>query len=236
MVRDPAGDFESLLETRIIQSVERRGKYLIILLNGRLKLVFHMMLWGRFRLCESSAKLLRSMVLSLSLSDGTQLRYLDKKLMGKVYIVKDDDFSRIPGFLQLGPEADDARLTQMDFLKRMRRHRGIVKNVLTNQRFVSGLGSAYADEILFDAQILPLRKRGTLTDEEMRRLYSSTKEVLGNAVREIESRIDDRIHEEIRDFLKVHRKGGQPCPRCGNPISELRPNRQVTSFCRTCQK
>ena len=204
MVRDPAGDFESSLQTRIIQLVERRGKYLIISLSGALKLVFHMMLWGRFRLYERSAKLLKSTVLRLSLSDATELRYLDKKLMGKVYIVRSDHFSAIPGFLQLGPEADDAQLTQIDFMKRLRRHREMVKNVLTNQRFVSGLGSAYADEILFDARVLPLRKRSTLTDEEMQSLYSSTKEVLSNAITEIDSRVNDNIHEEIRDFLKVH--------------------------------
>ncbi len=236
VVRDPAGDFESSLQTRTIQSVDRRGKYLIISVDGGLKLVFHMMLWGRFRLHEPSAKLLKTTVLRLLFSNGTDLRYLDKKLMGKVYMVRGDHFSSVPGFLELGPEANDPQLTQKDFLKRLRRHRGIIKNVLRNQRFVSGLGSAYADEILFDARILPSRKRSTLTDEEMQRLYSSTKEVLGNAIREIDSRAKDNIHEEIRDFLKVHRKGGQPCPRCGSPISELKANRELTDFCRKCQR
>jgi formamidopyrimidine-DNA glycosylase len=107
--------------------------------------------------------------------------------------------------------------------------------VLTNQTFVAGIGNAYADEICWHAGLYPFRRRPSLTDDEVTRLHSALRTVLAEAIETLRARVGDAIDVEVRDFLAVHGKGGQPCPRCGSPISGVKRARRVTNFCRTCQ-
>ena len=107
--------------------------------------------------------------------------------------------------------------------------------MLVNQRFIAGLGNAYADEILFAAHVLPFRKRSSLTETEIDALYSATKSVLQHAIAVITSRVGDALQFEVRDFLQVHGKGGQPCPVCSTTISSVKSGLRVANFCRQCQ-
>ena len=117
----------------------------------------------------------------------------------------------------------------------MRRHRGEIKGILINARFVTGIGNAYADEICFHAGIYPFRKRPTLSPEEIERLYEAMRSTLIEAIVQVRQRMGVDIHTKPRDFLAVHGKGGQPCPRCGASISEIKARRRLTNFCRRCQ-
>ena len=121
------------------------------------------------------------------------------------------------------------------FRGRIKRFNAVIKHVLVNQRFIAGLGNAYADEILFVAHVMPFRKRSTLTDAEIAALYNATKSVLQNAITTITTRIGDTLQFEVRDFLQVHGKGGEPCPNCGSPISSVKSGLRVANFCRKCQ-
>jgi formamidopyrimidine-DNA glycosylase len=219
-----------------ISAVGRRGKFLILDISVDGHVVFHPMLSGRFQYCPSGEKKLSQLCLRLTLAGDHDLRYLDRRRMGRIYWVTGSDFSTIPQFAQLGPEADDPSLDLETFRARIRRYRGMIKNVLTNQRFVAGIGNAYADEILFAAGIRPFRSRSSLTPEELARLHRAIGAVLSWATDEIRRRMGGKLHQEIRDFLKVHRRGGQACVVCGGRISEVAPNRRLTSFCRTCQR
>jgi formamidopyrimidine-DNA glycosylase len=122
-----------------------------------------------------------------------------------------------------------------EFAARLRRHPGEIKGILTDQSFVAGIGNAYADEILFCARVYPFRKRPSLDADEVRRIYECMHTVLEGAIRILRERVGADIHEEIRDFMQVHGRGGQPCPRCGSPISEIKARQRLTNFCRTCQ-
>jgi formamidopyrimidine-DNA glycosylase len=162
-----------------------------------------------------------------------ELRYHDAKDMGKIYLAH--DLSQIPGWVGLGPEATDPELTLEAFRERLRRHHGEIKGVLTNQSFVAGIGNAYADEILWRAGIYPMARRPRLNDEQVSRLYDAIRTVLAEAIETLQERIGDRIDVEIRDFLAVHGRFGQPCPRCGTAISKVTRERRTTNFCRSCQ-
>jgi len=142
----------------------------------------------------------------------------------------------VPQFELLGPEPLDEALTLEVFRQRLRKQRGMIKNVLTHQRFVAGIGNAYSDEILFEARLFPHRQVSSLGPEEVERLYHAIRSVLTDAIHIIRSRLGAHIDVKLRDFLKVHNKGGQPCPRCGTRISQLTPNAQIISFCRNCQR
>ena len=113
--------------------------------------------------------------------------------------------------------------------------RGEIKGVITRGRVVSGIGNAYADEVLFEAELYPFRKRTALSDEELRRLYEAARKVVRDAVDEVRVRMDGDIRLKPRDFLKVHNRGGQPCPRCGSRITQITANQRITSYCRPCQ-
>ena len=122
-----------------------------------------------------------------------------------------------------------------EFQQRLRHFHGEIKGILQRGSFLAGIGNAYADEILFAAGISPFRRRRTLSSEEQRRLYEAVPHVLQEATSVVRERMGESIHLKIRDFLQVHNKGGQPCPRCGGRISQLTANQQITSYCRRCQ-
>jgi formamidopyrimidine-DNA glycosylase len=132
------------------------------------------------------------------------------------------------------PDADDPALTLDVFRQRIRRHPGELKPLLRNSRFVAGIGNAYSDEILWEAGLAPFRKRSSLNDEQIERLYTAIRSVLADAVDRIRTSVPPNIETQDRSFLKVHLRGGQPCPRCGRELRQI-GGREATTFCRTCQ-
>jgi len=223
-------DFASSLEDQAFTKVERRGKFLIFSLDA-LYLVINPMLSGRLYLCPSTERRLAKTFVIWHLEDGIDLRYVDEKQMGKVYLTP--DLSLVPGFAMQGPEALEVPFEA--FKERLKQHRGEIKGVLVDQAFVAGIGNAYADEILFRAGVYPFKRRPGLTEGEIRRLYEAMRTVLEESIANIHKRMGDQIHLKFRDFLAVHGKGGSPCPRCGTPISEVRARGRLTNFCRNCQ-
>jgi len=237
VLRDLTGEgLAEALVGRRFTGVERHGKLLILTLDdGARYLVINPMLAGRIQHVRPQVKRRKRTYIVLFLSDGKEVRYTDARSMGKFYIT--DDPELVPGLQELGPDALDLDLTLDAFVQRMKRYRAQIKGLLCRQSFVAGIGNAYADEILFRAGIYPFRKCTSLSDEEMERIYWAMREVLTEALGVVRERMGDDIgrEEEIRDFLQVHRKGGQPCPVCGTPISEITAQRRITSFCRKCQ-
>jgi formamidopyrimidine-DNA glycosylase len=227
------GDMADHLVGRRFTEVSRRGKFLLLPLHDGATLVIHPMLAGRIRYGQPLPRHRTRDALVLRLADGCELRYHDAKDMGKVYLT--DDLTQVPTFVSQGPDATDPDLTLEVFRQRLRRHRGEIKGVLTNQTFVAGIGNAYADEICWRAGLYPFRRRPSLTDDEVARLHSALRTVLAEAMETLRARVGDAIDVEVRDFLAVHGKAGQPCPRCGSPISEVKRARRATNFCRTCQ-
>ncbi len=237
VLRNLTGDgLEEALSGRRFTDVKRLGKHLVINLDNGLRcLVINPMLAGRLQHVSARAKQRARTYIVLSLSDGSQLRYTDARSMGKFYIT--DDPGLVPGLPELGPDALDPDLTPELFIRRSRRYRTQIKNILCRQSFVAGIGNAYADEILFRARIYPFRKRTEISDAEMRRIHRALRDVLTEAIDVLRERMGEDIgrEEEIRDFLQVHRRGGQPCPVCGTSISEITAQRRISNFCRTCQ-
>jgi len=226
--------FKALIDESF-NDISRRGKFLLFYTTSGYVVVTNPMLSGGFQLAKTNDRLIRDTCVIIRFENQKELRYFDHNRMGKIYLVQ-DDFSSIPKFVDMGPEANDTSWSLFDFHQRLKKHRGMVKNVLTNHKFIAGIGNAYADEILFEAGILPNRLAKTLNQDEIENLNNAILSVLTNALDILRVRIGERIELKVRDFLKVHNKGGQPCPKCGHPISEIRPNQRITSFCRGCQK
>jgi formamidopyrimidine-DNA glycosylase len=155
-------------------------------------------------------------------------------MLGKLYLVAADGLDDIPGWPEMGPDADDPELTLDAFRQRIRRHPGELKPLLRNSRFVAGIGNAYSDEILWEARLAPFRRRSTLTDADVERLYEAMRRVLADATERLRALVPPEIQTQHREFLQVHLRGGQPCPRCGRELRQI-GGREATTFCRTCQ-
>jgi formamidopyrimidine-DNA glycosylase len=234
IVRNLLGDdFGAHLAGRGFTSVRRRGKFLLFGLDDGATLVINPMLAGRLKYGLPLRRDRARDAVVLALDDGRELRYHDAEDMGKIYLAS--DLAQVPTFAGLGPDADDPTLTSDLFFQRIKKHPGEVKGVLTNQEFIAGIGNAYADEICWCAAIYPFRRRASLDAAELERLYRCTGAVLSKAIEVLRTRVGDAIDVEVRDFLAVHGKAGEPCPRCGGPISEVTREKRATHFCRACQ-
>jgi formamidopyrimidine-DNA glycosylase len=164
-----------------------------------------------------------------------EMRYRDATRMGKVYLLPSGVERAVAGWAEQGPDADDPQLTIEEWRRRIARHSGELKNLLRNQQFVAGIGNAYSDEILWAARLAPLRTRSSLAADEIDALYGATREVLAWAIANLRQLVPPHLEVEQRRFLRVHARGGEPCPRCGNAISEIKAGGFVTSWCRACQ-
>lgn len=227
--------FKQKLPQSHFTKIERRGKFLLFFRSQPEILVINLMLSGRLQWIEKKTKLKPVTCLQIRFENGKELRYFDQRKMGRVYFVSPENLGTIPQFTELGYEPLDECFTYEVFKIGLRKRYGMIKNVLLSQKFIAGIGNAYADEILFEAGILPLRKSTQLKSEETERLFRAIKAVLKRAITLTEKELIDEIHQEKREFMQVHNRGGQPCLKCATTISELKPDRRITNFCRTCQ-
>jgi len=217
-----------------VEAIDRRGKFLVFTFGAgqdSLYLAVNPKLTGRLQLAKPSEKRIARTHVVFDFTDGQQLRYVDQKQMGQLYLTRSLDL--VPEYAGMGPEPFDVSLE--DFRRRLKPFRGEIKGVLTRGQFVAGIGNAYADEILWAARLHPFRKRTQLTGEEIERLYAAMRSTLSEAVDKVRLEMQENIHLKPRDFMAVHMKTGQPCPRCGTPISLVGANQRITNFCRSCQ-
>jgi len=235
VVRDltHAGFNKSLIGA-LIQTIERRGKFILFGLSSEsspLFLVLNPKLTGRLQLAAPADKMRPKTLVIFEFMNGQQLRYRDQKQMGQLYLAY--DLQAIPDFSGMGPEPLSISLEE--FRERLKPFRGEIKGVLTRGEAVAGIGNAYADEILWAARLHPYRKRTQLTAAEVETLYHAMQSTLQDAIEKVRLEMQEEIDQKPRDFLAVHMKTGQPCPRCGTPISLIGANQRITNFCRTCQ-
>jgi formamidopyrimidine-DNA glycosylase len=257
-VRGTPAELEALVGQQLVE-LRRRGKFVTVRLD-RDRLVFSPMLTGRFQLAApgtpspsktavvlgfgprgrspgDAARWTRGATWMPEDGAGVEVRYRDPTQMGKVYVLPAGVDRPVAGFDDdLGPDADDPELTLDVWRDRIRRHPGELKNLLKNQAFVAGIGNAYSDEILHAARLLPFRKRSSLSPDEVDALHAATTATVATAIEVLRERVPPTFEKQARDWLAVHDKGGQPCPRCGTRISEVKPGGFVTSFCRGCQR
>jgi formamidopyrimidine-DNA glycosylase len=236
VIRVPREQFVNLVTGDSMGEVHRYGKFLLLPMASGRTLVINPMLTGRFSLVEPAVRKPARTCFALKLSNGCELRYTDQRFMGRVYLVTEDELKNVPQFAEMGPDVLSPDLTEQVFKDRLRKYNGMIKNILVNHRFVAGIGNAYSDEILWEARIHPYRKRTEISDAEASALYKATRSVFEWAGPIVAEKMSESLdYSEWRDHLRVHRRGGQPCPRCGNTISEITAGQRITSFCRHCQ-
>lgn len=230
---DPA----ALLVGRRVEGVTQRGKFLVLALDGRVRLVVNPMLSGLLALVPHGTKLAPTTCLALALDEGTDLRYLDDTRMGKVYLLRGaTPQEAVPGFAELGPDAGALPWDDAEFARRARaRPRTGMRRLLLDQSFVAGIGNAYADEILWEARLHPRRTTGSLSADELAALRRAIHEVLARAAREVDAAMPATLGAKPRGHLRVRGGAGSPCPRCGTPLVLRHAGVREMHFCPSCQ-
>ena len=174
VLRSMAGDFEEDVAGRGIEDIRRKGKFLTLALGGGRLLVINPMLTGGFQWSEPSDRVFKRTCFTMTLSNGSELRYIDERQMGRVYYVWPDRMEEIPQYADMGPDVLDEPLSLDEFKERLRPFRGEIKGIITRGRVVSGIGNAYVDEILWEAEIYPFRKNRDLSEDDLQRILDAS--------------------------------------------------------------
>ena len=145
-----------------------------------------------------------------------------------------------PLISRLGPDPFSEEFT-VDYLASALARKANVKALLLDQSAVAGLGNIYVDEVLFAAGVNPTRKANTLTDEEIEKIHTATRDILGHAIGARGTTFDsyhDAFGEtgQFQHQLKVFTRAGEPCPRCGTQIMKSRVAGRGTHSCPACQR
>ena len=233
-----AAPFESVLAGATLQAVERRGHFLRFVFDGDREVIVNAMLVGKYRVLlpnESHAeKDPVALGFALTFDDGRELRYLDDKRMGKVYVLKAKDQARVPVFANLGIDVLSPSFDVKAFSDLARGRRDQVRVFLMDKSALASIGNAYADEILFAARIHPKTMVRQLSPEALHTLFESIQTVLRQAIAVIEER-GAPTDVKVRDFLAVRGRDGEPCPRCSTKIRSVRVRDGDACFCPQCQ-
>jgi formamidopyrimidine-DNA glycosylase len=228
-----AGDPTQLLRGQVFRSVERRAHFVIFdFEDPLLQMVISPMLAGRFLFSEK--KLPRDVAMTWTLANGRMLVYRDDVQMGKVYILERGAWQVVPGLQQVGVDVLSAAFTPEALAALAKKRRDQVRVFLMDKTALDSFGNAYADEVLWEAQIHPKTMVNKLTADDLARLHRSIVTVMRSAVDTIQAR-KPAIDEKLRDFLKVRNRHNEKCPRCGGTIRRAGVHGHDTFFCPTCQ-
>jgi formamidopyrimidine-DNA glycosylase len=217
-----------------VESLERRGKYLIFHLPSNRSLIMHLRMTGSLLLDPKIVERYARAIFRLS--NGHCFVFSDRRRLGEIRLVDNADAV----ICRLGPEPLDKVFTPHVLRQRLGRHHIPVKAALLDQGIVAGIGNMYADEALFAARINPLRKADDLSAGEVRTLHNSIGRVLEAAIDSKGASVDTYVRPEGElgaahfDF-KVAHKGGEPCPLCGSTIERCVVQNRGSYFCSSCQ-
>lgn len=240
-----------------IERVSRRGKVLILFLDGAVSLLIHPKMTGQLVLVTGGVTVLAgghpspgmlqpmpnaTTRVSFSLTSAGCLYFNDARRFGWIRLTGPDPCAEDPFLRRLGPEPLDPAFTAVALGAGLTRHdRAPVKAVLLGQAVVAGLGNIYADESLHRARIHPARPAGDLSPAEVRRLHRAIRATLRGAVATAGTSFagyvnDFRGEPGYLDQAGVFRREGLLCQVCGTPIARTTVAGRATRFCPRCQR
>ncbi|MEW6189505.1 MAG: DNA-formamidopyrimidine glycosylase [Actinomycetota bacterium] len=221
-------EFKERLVGAKILDIWRRGKFILFPLSNGFTFIVHLRMTGNLIYCDPQEEIHKHTRVVFTFENGKQLRFIDQRKLGKMYVVPDEDFSGIKALYTMGPEPLSEDFTLDVFNELLKKRKGRIKSLLMDQSFIAGIGNVYGDVILWQAKIHPQRRVDELNSAEIRGLFHSIKEVLHESVRNYYS-----IHERPDWFLMGRREG--ICPRCAYPLDAVKIQGRYSHFCPRCQ-
>ena len=225
------------IEGRAIAGVGRRGKHLTIAVDGGLVLLIHLMNAGRLQLFDKRAGMrdrTSRLLLRVPSADAPdrelRLREFGTRQSAWVKLLRADDLETDEAIATLGPEAWPE--PPLDFAELLGESGARpLHGALRDQKVIAGIGRSWVDEILWTAELSPFKRADDLEDDEAVRLREATVRVLGDALAVYEETVRLPIPDKMPMPLKVHRRNGEPCPRCGATIEAVHYEDYVMCYC-----
>ncbi|TLS50163.1 DNA-formamidopyrimidine glycosylase [Paenibacillus antri] len=235
----PVDAFKARAEGRRLERVDRRAKMLLFRLDGGDALALHLMLGGSMFYGTPEEAPDRTAQVILTFDDDDRRLYFHGLRLGYLHIYDPPDLEA--KLRKLGPDPLDPRFGPNELAAALRRSRGALKFALTDQAVIAGIGNCYADEMCFAAGIHPLRKLTDMSASQLQTLYPAMQSTLSEAMRyggymETPLYAGDKLTGGYNDRCKVYDRGGEPCFRCGTPITKTESNGRKVFFCERCQR
>jgi formamidopyrimidine-DNA glycosylase len=233
--------FKRHVRNKTILAIQRRGKYIIFQLSGGIYMVVHLRMTGRFELASSTTGSQAHVHVMLHFSDGRHLMFHDTRKFGRFYVI--DKIESIIG--KLGPEPLGDRFTAKGLARMLKGRKRQIKPLLLDQQFIAGLGNIYVDEALWRCGIHPVRSAHSIRWGDVRALHRAIRFVLRQGLRNAGTSLGrglgnyaglQKSRGKNSHYLKVFRRTGLPCLRCGCNIERLTVAQRGTHICPNCQK
>jgi formamidopyrimidine-DNA glycosylase len=217
----------------------RIGKFLLVPLDdGAETLVIHLRMSGRLLLTTPEWPLARHTHAVLGLSDNRELRFVDPRTFGELFVAG----SPVAALAHLGPDLLSPGWSAGVLGRALAGRKGRLKLLLMDQRFVAGIGNIYSDEALFEARLRFDRPAGSLSADEVGRLHRAVRATLREAVAHRGSSLRDAQYVDLfgapgeyQSRHRVYGREGQPCPRCAGPVRRVSLGGRSTFLCEACQ-
>jgi formamidopyrimidine-DNA glycosylase len=235
-------EFTARLEGRKLTKVERRGKYLLVHLDSGDVLVTHFGMSGQFQRGNGRVVIEPHTHVVLTFQQGGDLRFIDPRTFGEMFITAGDDIGKVKELQHIAIDPLDQVFTWPTFQYLLAERAAKMKQLLMDQKFISGLGNIYSDEVLFAAGLRYDRISDTLSSQEVRRLYRAIQETLQEAIKLRGTTLEDEAYVDLfgkpgeyQSELKVYGREGEPCRRCRTPIQTVKVSQRTSYFCPQCQ-
>src|SRR5437588_156819 len=235
-------EFADQLAGRKITKIDRKGKYLLLHLDDGDVLVVHFGMSGQFIRGTKRQTLPPHTHVVIDFQQGGDLRYIDPRTFGEMFIAPLDDLGKVKELDHIAIDPLEDTFTWQEFSFELARRASKLKPLLMDQKFISGLGNIYSDEVLFAAGLRYDRMSNSLSSQEVRRLYRAIQEVVQDAIRFRGTTLDDEAYVdlfgrpgEFERELKVYGRKGLPCRRCRTPIQTVALGGRRSYFCPQCQ-
>lgn len=233
-------EFIKNIENQTINDMKRRGKFLIFDLDDYY-LLSHLRMEGKYFFKDKNDEILKHEHVIFNLDSNEELRYMDTRKFGKMYLIEKDNINNIGPLKELGLEPWDDKLDSNYLLDKYKNKKLPIKSVLLDQSIIVGIGNIYADEILFLCKINPLKDSNKITKKDAFNIIKYTREVLEKAIKKGGTTIRtyssvNGVHGLFQEELLVHGKDKGNCPICNSKIDKIRVGGRGTYYCSKCQK
>lgn len=235
--------FAKRVEGAKITGATRRGKNLLLALDTDDIMVVHLGMSGQLLKCATKEEVAKHTHVILTFTQGGQLRFVDPRTFGEVYVVGVEDIAEeAPELDNLGIDPVDEPMSWTAFGRMLHARHMKLKAFLMDQSILAGIGNIYSDEILFAAGLRYDRMSDELSTMEIRRLYRAVVETLYEAIKHGGSTLDDEQYVDLsgktgsyQQFHQAYGRDKKACLRCRGVISKAKFQQRTTYFCKECQ-